>query len=100
MKVTIVADDNMVGTDGIFVELPLAEILPNGVHAVQADDATGVAEIEYSPTPAEWDLGFSPPKLITPAGKPHNEVISMAEFRRRFADVLSAHAQAVKAATP
>ena len=90
MKISIVTEDKIVGVDGVFFEVPDMDLenIPT-VHAVQADTATGMAEIEYIRTPAQWDVSTSPPTLVTPECHPGNEVVSMAEFRRRFGAIMA-----------
>lgn len=45
MKVTVIADDSIVGVDGEFVKFNFS--LPAGIHAIQWDDVKGQGEIEY-----------------------------------------------------
>lgn len=69
MKITIVAEDKVVGIDKTFRQIDLTS-LPAGVRAVQFDKASGKGHVEY----LENAQGFTPP----------NKSLTQAEFDKDF----------------
>lgn len=52
MKITIIQDDGVVGVDGVFRAVDMADLDPD-IHAVQFDTGSGAGHIEYDPQAQE-----------------------------------------------
>ena len=93
MKITIIAEDRLVGVDGMFVTVPELTLDiegdpdPRKIHAVQFDTSEEWGEIEYRQVSGE--PGKRP-------YKPSNDPLGPEEFKDRFAHLIEKHAELLK----
>lgn len=83
MKVTIVAEDNLVLIDGRAVKVMGMVLLPElpEIHAVQYDTDTGRGELEYKTVDIDGDGPI-------PSYKPQNDRIDAAQFQAWYSVIL------------
>lgn len=88
MRITIIQDDGLVGVDGLFRAVDLADLDPD-IHAIQFDTGKGTGHVEYDPD--AQDRKPNRPIGVT-AFRPYQKYVTRwkaagAPLRRSLADV-------------